>query len=270
MKHIVYKTTNLVNDKFYVGVHGCMNPDVFDGYLGSGKVLLLAIKKYGKENFIRETLFEYETYEEVFLKEHRIVDKKFLEKDDVYNLRVGGFGCSGHCEETKLQIRNSQKGENGYWYGKHFSEDHKRKISGAGRGKKNHNYGKHLLPETLKKLSEVSRGERSVWFGKHHTEETKKKMSDAKKGEKNYMYGKRGRDTPRFGMHHSDESKKKMSVANSLSLDIVEQRRSDITQEFTPIFKKRGWSVRLREKWGINKHATRHFIKKYALDLVRE
>jgi hypothetical protein len=35
MKYIVYKTTNLINDKIYVGVHGT-NPDIFDGYIGGG------------------------------------------------------------------------------------------------------------------------------------------------------------------------------------------------------------------------------------------
>ena len=32
MKYIVYLTTNLVNNKIYIGVHQTDNPDVFDGY----------------------------------------------------------------------------------------------------------------------------------------------------------------------------------------------------------------------------------------------
>jgi len=51
---IIYKTTNHINDKFYIGQHNGNNPL----YLGSGKVLKRAIKKYGKENFTRETLEE--------------------------------------------------------------------------------------------------------------------------------------------------------------------------------------------------------------------
>lgn len=34
MKYIVYKTTNIVNQKIYIGVHQTLNPDKFDGYLG--------------------------------------------------------------------------------------------------------------------------------------------------------------------------------------------------------------------------------------------
>lgn len=36
MKYIVYKTTNLVNDFIYIGVHKTDNPDIFDGYIGCG------------------------------------------------------------------------------------------------------------------------------------------------------------------------------------------------------------------------------------------
>lgn len=35
MNYIVYKTTNLINGKIYVGVHRT-NPDIFDGYIGCG------------------------------------------------------------------------------------------------------------------------------------------------------------------------------------------------------------------------------------------
>ena len=48
MYFILYETTNLINNKKYIGVHKTI--DLNDGYLGSGIYLRNAIKKYGKEN----------------------------------------------------------------------------------------------------------------------------------------------------------------------------------------------------------------------------
>ena len=62
---IIYKTTNLINGKTYVGK--CVRED--KSYYGSGKILKQAIKKYGKKNFIRETIDTASTREELNLKE---------------------------------------------------------------------------------------------------------------------------------------------------------------------------------------------------------
>lgn len=45
---IIYKTTNLINGKIYIGQH---YTSADDGYLGSGKILNLAIDKYGIESY---------------------------------------------------------------------------------------------------------------------------------------------------------------------------------------------------------------------------
>ena len=89
MNYIVYKTTNLINGKVYVGVH-YTNPEIFDGYLGCGVTkkdkkkktklgLPAAIRKYGYENFQRETLFVYPDSEEgrleAYEKEKEIVNE---------------------------------------------------------------------------------------------------------------------------------------------------------------------------------------------------
>jgi len=84
--YIVYQTTNLINNKIYVGVHkvkGGMNSK-FDGYLGSGKYLNSSIKKYGKDNFKRETLFYFEIEELAYSKEAVIVNEEFINRDDTY------------------------------------------------------------------------------------------------------------------------------------------------------------------------------------------
>lgn len=278
MKHllyyIVYKTTNLVNDKIYVGVHSTDNPDVFDGYLGSGKVLLLAKKKYGKEKFKRETLFTYETYEEAFLKEHRIVDKEFIERKDTYNIKIGGDGFAGgkdhpmfgkhHTEETKKKM----SGKNHHNYGKPHSEETKKKIGLGNKGKcfsKKHkkklsdsHKGKYLTEETRKKLSIAHKG-------RHHTNEVKEKISMALRNDKHYNFGKCGNETPRFGMVHSEETKRKIGESNMLRFNIVEQRRHDV-QLIKQLW---GWKTKLSKKWKVSVSNTIQFINKYASDLVR-
>ena len=52
--HFIYKTTNVLSGRYYIGMHSTSNLD--DGYLGSGNRLKLAVRKHGKENFIREIL----------------------------------------------------------------------------------------------------------------------------------------------------------------------------------------------------------------------
>jgi len=105
--YIVYKTTNLVNGKIYVGIHK-QKTKWFDGYFGSGILLQAAIKKYGIENFVRETLHEYETLNECRKKEYEIVDVEFCKRKDTYNISIGGTGgdtLAGYDADTIKKMR---------------------------------------------------------------------------------------------------------------------------------------------------------------------
>lgn len=95
--HIVYKTTNLVNNNIYIGAHS--TDDLNDDYIGSGDNILRAINKHGRENFKREILHIFSSPEEMFLKEAAIVDSEFIKRKDVYNIIVGGYG--GHNKGSK-------------------------------------------------------------------------------------------------------------------------------------------------------------------------
>jgi len=90
MYYTIYKMTNKVNGRFYIGSH--KTEDLNDNYSGSGTYLRNAINKYGLDDFNKEILFIFNTSSEMYDKEAEIVNKKFLAEENTYNLKVGGFG----------------------------------------------------------------------------------------------------------------------------------------------------------------------------------
>jgi hypothetical protein len=112
MKYIVYQTINTVNNKIYVGVHKCKDPNVFDGYIGCGVIitnpstymtpttpLQQAVKKYGTKCFKRTLLKIFDNKEDAFNFEKELVDQKFICRPDTYNAKIGGFGGSSYSIE---------------------------------------------------------------------------------------------------------------------------------------------------------------------------
>ena len=201
MIHSVYKTINLVNQKYYIGKHSSEDPN--DEYLGSGKALQQAIKKHGAENFKKEVLFLCGDEVEAYNKEREILEQLDGVKDpSCYNLCYGGVGFwkgSTHSQESRDKISDGNKGkvrtdESKKLYsaskkGIPKSDSHKQRLSEA-------NSGKTLDEETRKKISESN-------MGRIQTAETREKISRAQKG----------RPSSRKGIKCSDETKQKMSVA---------------------------------------------------------
>lgn len=104
-KFIVYKTTNLITNKIYIGVHKTKDETVFDGYIGCGVYVTqpytyihaktnfqYSVKKYGPQNFKRETIAVFQTEQQAYDLESKIVNESFLKRDDVYNMVLGGNG----------------------------------------------------------------------------------------------------------------------------------------------------------------------------------
>ena len=100
MFYYLYQITNLVNNKIYVGVHKTKNLD--DGYMGSGKVIKDAIRKYGIDNFRKDILETFENVEAMYAREKEIVTDEFLLREDVYNLRRGGTGGFDYINKNSL------------------------------------------------------------------------------------------------------------------------------------------------------------------------
>ena len=84
----IYKTTCLINNKIYIGQHNGKRYS----YLGSGILIKSAIKKYGKNNFVREILEEnIDNYELLSVREiYWIQYYDSTNRDIGYNIEAGG------------------------------------------------------------------------------------------------------------------------------------------------------------------------------------
>lgn len=107
MKYFLYKTTNIVNNNYYIGVHSTENID--DNYLGSGVALNKAIKKYGRNNFIREILVHCDSIDEAYALEEMIVTPELVKKYECYNACVGGRGGVAKSMPIEKRIENGKK-----------------------------------------------------------------------------------------------------------------------------------------------------------------
>lgn len=203
--HVLYLTKNVENGMIYVGIHNTKNLN--DGYQGSGKYFLRAMKKHGKENFLTVFLAFSDTEREILDLESIIVDREFAESPHTYNLSLGGgiatlygqangFYGKNHTEETKEKIRQKTIEQ--------FSKPENRELLKLLASNRSH------TKETKEKISLASKGENNGFYGKNHTEETKQAMRDKwteerrkvlgeqKSGDKSNLKGLTGSKNPGF------------------------------------------------------------------------
>ena len=153
----IYKTTNLLNSKYYVGVHS----GPLGSYYGSGKALKWALKKYGLVNFSREIIDELQTIEEAYAREAEIVNKAFIDQVDTYNMCLGG-----KIPPSKKGVIRSEEAKEktaSFHRGRKRSIETRMKMSNAMKGKRNalgqtHMRGRKLSEETRKKISLAGMG----------------------------------------------------------------------------------------------------------------
>ena len=89
MFYYLYKITNKINGKYYIGVHQTKNLD--DNYMGSGFALREDIKKFGFENFEKTILEFFDNSEDMYAREQELVNKEMVNSNDTYNLIHGGI-----------------------------------------------------------------------------------------------------------------------------------------------------------------------------------
>lgn len=172
--HFLYKTTNLLNGTFYIGIHSTNNLN--DGYLGSGKRLRRSIKKYGTENFKLEILEFFENRELLVEKEKELVNTDLLQNNNCMNLRPGGEGgfiSINGCKKGRLEADKILENKYGYDFRRIISKNYYDNIT-----KENRLILNQKIKNGLKRVDFNSATRLGVVLSK----ETKQKISKAKKG----------------------------------------------------------------------------------------
>lgn len=168
MYYYVYKTTNKINGKFYIGVHKHFTPHD-KSYIGSGITLRHAIAKHGIENFHNEVLKYFDTHDDAFLYEAELVTDELINTDECYNMVRGGKGgglTKPFLSKERLEFMRRPK-----------SEATKKKISEKLMGKC------YITEDGLRRISEKSKGNQYAKGNSHKlTDATKANMSKARMG----------------------------------------------------------------------------------------
>jgi hypothetical protein len=176
--HFIYKTTNLLTGKYYIGMHS--TDDLEDGYMGSGKRLRYSLNKYGAESHKREILEFFDSRHELAAKEREVVNLDLIAKEDCMNLKVGGEGGGTFTvEQQRLNALKSKEVQKGLHQDEKWLTTKKQNIS-------------------IKVLKAYEEGRKTKeyfhdWTGQKHTKETKEKLSTVMKdkgtGDRNSQFG---------------------------------------------------------------------------------
>jgi group I intron endonuclease len=179
---IIYKTTNLINGKIYVGKQ--VNIRKKDVYLGSGKILKSAIEKYGRENFKKEILQECLTKEDLNHQEIFWIKELNSLQPIGYNIVFGGEGGDTFTNNPNQEEYRKQKSE---WSQKMWKDDEYRKhMSDIRTGQKMSDQARRNMsnasidkPKTEEHKESLSKAWEKRKIEKPHTQETRDLMSNS-------------------------------------------------------------------------------------------
>ena len=164
----IYKITNLINGKTYIGQHEYKKLN--DNYMGKGVHLRRAQKKYGIENFKKDILvFNISERKHADLLEKTFIaaEREKVGRENCYNEADGGQGGNLGPEVCK-KIAEKLKGHP-------VSEETRKKIAESHKGRKQ-------SEETKKKKAKSLKGRVPGMLGKHHSDESRKKSAETHKG----------------------------------------------------------------------------------------
>jgi group I intron endonuclease len=158
---VIYKTTNLINGKQYIGRDSHNNPN----YLGSGTLLKNAIKRYGKENFKKEIIEECTSFQHLIKREEYWLNYYNAGNNPLfYNLHNDSYGVQ-QTPDIRKKISESVTGERNHFFGKHHTDIAKQRIGNSRKGDKHYLYGKKMPEETKLKLAQsIGVGENAHGF----------------------------------------------------------------------------------------------------------
>ena len=144
----IYKITNNLNGKIYVGKHSSNRLE--NQYFGSGVAIKAAIRKYGKDNFSKEIICICDNEGELNKSEIMHIKESGAFANG-YNMTLGGEGKLGYKPSEKQKKKQSETMVK-------FFKDHpeiRKKISESSSkmtGDKNSFYGKRLTKEHIEKM----------------------------------------------------------------------------------------------------------------------
>jgi hypothetical protein len=183
--YTVYRTQNIVNGKYYFGVHKTQDP--YDKYLGSGKILKSAIAKYGEDRFLKNVCFIFDNAEEAFAKEDELI-QTYRVDPMCYNLRKGGSGGFDYI--------NSKSNQTWRLTAVNKLNANRNAREAADLELKQMRYKQRMSnltapPASKEVLALLSKKAAMIWTGRKHRDSSKELMRQHKIGEKNSMFGRK-------------------------------------------------------------------------------
>ena len=243
---IIYKTINKINNKIYIGKDVYNNPN----YLGSGKMLKKAIKKYGKENFKKEIIESCDDEQKLSNREIYWIDKLNATDNNIgYNIAIGGSG--GWLGEKVNEKRKKSL------TGRKFSDNHRKNLSKSLSGRK-------LSEDHHKKIVESRRNNGRPWA----SENWKKVMKEIMKGN-DYGKNNKGQFQPKNENGYATVVYE-IKIPNGDLIKIVTRNNLDKFAKQINENKKRGKKFRVRELIDIGESKGYLLINKYKPNKMRE